>query len=188
MRLHIFGASSSGVTTLGLALSEKISISYIDSDDYFWERSEPPYTIRRKPAERNALVQQALQPASWILGGSVIDWGEAVFPAFDLVVFLWIPPSIRMARLKKRELERYGTVIYTDPGRKQQYEDFLAWAADYDHGTGIANRTLQAHERWMQQLGCPVLQLRGDYTTEERVKQVMNKLPPIGYPGICTTV
>lgn len=188
MRLHIFGASSSGVTTLGLALSVKLSIPYIDSDDYFWERSEPPYTLRRKPAERNALIQQALQPASWILGGSVIDWGENVFPAFDLVVFLWIPPAIRMERLKKRELERYGTVIYTDASRQQQYEDFLAWAAAYDQGTGIARRTLQAHERWMQQLSCPVLQLRGDLTTAERVEQVINNIPLPGYPGMVATV
>lgn len=62
----------------------------------------------------------------------------------------------------------------------QQYEDFIAWAADYDHGTGIANRTLQAHERWMLHLSCPVLQLRGDYTTEERVEQVMNEIIPGG--------
>lgn len=116
MRLHIFGASSSGVTTLGLALSETLSISYIDSDDYFWEKSEPPYTVRRQPAERNALIQQALEPASWILGGSIIDWGADVFPAFDLVVFFWVPPAIRMARLKKRELEKYGTIIYTAAG------------------------------------------------------------------------
>ncbi|WP_414847104.1 shikimate kinase [Chryseobacterium sp. IT-36CA2] len=35
MRIHIFGASGSGVTTLGKALSEKLNIEYLDSDDFF---------------------------------------------------------------------------------------------------------------------------------------------------------
>ncbi|WP_228410094.1 shikimate kinase [Chryseobacterium viscerum] len=35
MKIHIFGASGSGVTTLGKALSEELNLEYFDSDDFF---------------------------------------------------------------------------------------------------------------------------------------------------------
>jgi adenylate kinase family enzyme len=47
MRLHIFGASGTGTTTLGQALGSTLGVPYFDSDDYFWERSIPPFTVRR---------------------------------------------------------------------------------------------------------------------------------------------
>ncbi|CAC9976206.1 hypothetical protein FLAPXU55_03930 [Flavobacterium panici] len=40
MKIHIFGASESGVTTAGEALSKKLDIPYFDSDTYFWEKTQ----------------------------------------------------------------------------------------------------------------------------------------------------
>ncbi len=177
MKLHIFGASGSGVTTLGKHLSLNLNIPYFDSDGYFWEKSNPPFTIRRNPSDRNNLIKAKLnQNEDWIIGGSIINWGENVFPAFDLIVFLWIPAEIRIARLKKRELERYGNIINTDADRSKLYEEFIAWAEDYDNDRGIANRTLKAHEQWLSKRTCPVLEMRGDLTTDERAKLIIDKL------------
>ncbi len=177
MKLHIFGASGSGVTTLGKALSLNLNIPYFDSDEYFWEISNPPFTIRRNPIDRNNLIKAKLkQSESWILGGSIINWGEDVFPEFDLIVFLWIPPAIRILRLKSRELERYGEVILLDGKRKRLHDEFVKWAEDYDNATGISNRTLKAHEEWLSKKTCPILEMRGDLTIEERIKLVIDKL------------
>ncbi|MEM6738348.1 MAG: shikimate kinase [Bacteroidota bacterium] len=38
MQIHIFGASGSGVTTIGKALSKELDLSYFDTDDYYWKR------------------------------------------------------------------------------------------------------------------------------------------------------
>lgn len=35
-RIQIFGASDSGVTTLGFALAERLDCPYFDSDEYLW--------------------------------------------------------------------------------------------------------------------------------------------------------
>ncbi|MCJ7932721.1 MAG: hypothetical protein MUW56_03555 [Chryseobacterium sp.] len=95
MRIHIFGASGSGVTTLGKALSEELHIEYLDSDDFFWLKTHMPFTERQSPEIRNAIVSDLLHTAeSWIFGGSIIHWGENVFPAFDLVIFLYLPPNL----------------------------------------------------------------------------------------------
>lgn len=175
MKLHIFGASGTGVTTMGLALSDALNIPYFDSDNYFWEQTESPFTVRRNPEERNGLIQADLDKhSSWILGGSVIDWGATVFPLFDLIVFLWLPPQTRLERLRIRELQRYGNIILSDPARARKFEKFMAWAADYDLHAGIAHRTLQAHEQWLKRQRCPVLEIRQDLTTAERMALVSN--------------
>lgn len=177
MKLHIFGASGAGVTTLGQALSDKLNIPYFDSDQYFWQKSDPPFTIRRNPPERNALMRNNLHSQdNWIMGGSIINWGADVFPPFDLIVFLWLPPAIRMDRLLQREHERYGDIILTDPQRKEQTNTFLEWAADYDNDTGIATRTLNAHEQWLKRQTAPVLELRGDMTVNERLLRTLEQL------------
>ncbi|MEE1944933.1 AAA family ATPase [Pedobacter sp. KR3-3] len=177
MKLHIFGASGSGVTTLGQALAKQLDIPYLDSDDFFWEVSSPPFTIKRNQALRNEMVQQAYrQTKHWVLGGSIINWGENVFPPFDLIVFLCLPPAIRLERLKARELERYGDVIISNPQRASQFSEFMAWATDYDHATGLANRTLKAHENWLGKQTSPVLEIRGDYSIEQKLAMVGKKL------------
>lgn len=180
MKIHIFGASGAGVTTLGHALSKKLNIPYFDSDEYFWVTSNPPFTKKRIPEERNNLVKSALKETdSWIFGGSSLKWGEDVFPEFDLVVFLWIPSEIRIERLKKRELERYGEVIHTNPERIKLYQEFLDWAVNYDvdpEVSGFTGRSLKVHEDWMKQVKSKILEIRGDFTVQERINQIVKCL------------
>jgi len=177
MKLHIFGASGSGVTTLGQSLANKLGLKYFDSDDYFWIKTESPFTHRREPNERNQLINKDIcQTENWILGGSIINWGDNLFPDFDLTIFLYLPSEIRIERLKKRELERYGNIIYTDEKRAKQFNDFIAWAADYDKETGLANRTLKAHQTWLAQKQSPILEIVGDKTLDEKLKLISERL------------
>jgi adenylate kinase family enzyme len=177
MKLHIFGASGSGVTTLGQLLADKLGFKYFDSDDYFWMKTEPPFTHRREPNERNQLIVKDIsETENWILGGSIIHWGDNLFPDFDLIIFLYIPNEIRIERLKKRELERYGKIIYIDEKRVKQFNHFIAWATDYDNETGLANRTLKAHQNWLTQNQSPILEIIGDKTLDEKLKLILDRL------------
>lgn len=112
----------------------------------------------------------------WILGGSIYRWGDDVFPPFDLIVFLWLPPEIRLARLRAREQARYGDKLQTDPLCKKHHEQFLAWAADYDHDTGLATRTLNAHETWLKKHAGPILRLDTDLTVTERIDRILTHI------------
>jgi len=177
MKLHIFGASGSGVTTTGKALAQKLKLTYFDSDDYFWLKTEPPFTEKQNREERNYLIAQDLNNTeSWVLGGSIIQWGDNIFPTFDLIIFLYLPRNIRIDRLKKREYERYGDRIFTDPDKVKHFEDFLKWANDYDDNSGIATRTLQAHENWLKNIDSPILKIIGDLTTDERIELITTRL------------
>jgi adenylate kinase family enzyme len=175
MRIHIFGASGAGSTTLGKALSAIMDIPYYDTDSYFWEASNPPFTVKRAPAERNRLLKAVLEGRhGYIIGGSLVGWDESWTSIFDLAIFLYLPHDIRMERLKQREWERYGDVIHSDPERIRLYQEFMDWAASYD--TGTERRSLKVHKTWMEKLSCPVLSLEGDIPLAERIKLVRERI------------
>ncbi len=178
MKINILGASGSGVTTTGNALAVQLNIPYFDSDDYFWKLTPSmPFSVRENKELRNQKIKLELSVLkSWVLGGSIFQWGEAVFPEFDLIIFLWIPPQIRVDRIKLREFNRYGNIIYKDPERKKQFDDFVIWAQDYDHVSGIANRNIYAHKKWLATMNCPILEIIGDFTTDQRIELIKMKI------------
>jgi adenylate kinase family enzyme len=183
MRINIIGASGAGVTTLGRALANATGYAYIDSDDYYWDNSTSadPFTIKRPLDIRNQLMLDDLRShRNWILGGPVMGWKLKDELTFDLVVFLHVPPHIRMTRLKKREFERYGDIIYTDAERNRQFVEFMNWTAGYDDNTAPSSRTLQNQLNWLQTLTCPVLRITGDTTINERVAVVRETMQQLG--------
>ena len=176
MRIHILGASGSGTTTLARALSEKLKCPHFDSDNYFWHKTEPPFTQKREVFERQSILKIDLENSSdWILSGSLCGWGDVFVPYFDLVVYLYLPKEIRMDRLKKREQERFGKAIEESGPMYQQHLDFMEWANSYDTGS-IDMRSRALHELWLSQLKCSVLILEGDISIEERVKKVFERI------------
>jgi hypothetical protein len=97
---------------------------------------------------------------------------------FDLVVFLLLPSDVRLQRLRKREIERYGPEI-EDPNspRHQGYKEFLDWAATYDTG-GFGTRSMASHEKWISTLPFPVVRIEGDCTVQESLKTVLSEILP----------
>src|SRR5207249_3761430 len=51
-RVHIVGASGSGTTSLGGALAARFGHRHLDTDDFFWVRTDPPYREKRPREER----------------------------------------------------------------------------------------------------------------------------------------
>jgi adenylate kinase family enzyme len=178
-RLHILGASGAGTTTLGGALARRLGAAHLDTDDFFWLLTDPPFEAIRPRPERQALLGEALaRHPSWVLSGSLCGWGDVFVPCFERVVFLWLAPDIRLARLVAREQARYGAAAIAPGGpRHAKSEAFLAWAARYDDG-GPEERTRALHEGWLAALPCPVLRLTTPATVEAHVAEVMRWLGP----------
>jgi hypothetical protein len=180
MRIHITGASGSGTSTLGAALAKHLTFAHFDADNFYWLPTVPPYTAKRDPAERLALLASALEESdNSILSGSVMKWGREVEDSFDLIVFLYLDASIRVERLRKREIQKLG---HADP-------EFLEWAAQYDMGPK-EGRSLAKHRAWLLDRRCPVLELEGDLTVDDRMAAVLahipghTQCPPTAHPGL----
>jgi adenylate kinase family enzyme len=171
-RIHITGAAGSGTSTLGVALANRFGYRHLDTDDYFWEPTDPPYVRMREVDARCRLLGVALAAhPRWVLSGSLTGWADMFAARFDLVVFLYIPREIRLVRLGERERQRFGHMIDAGGSRHQAYLDFMAWAGRYDTGDE-AIRSLKVHEAWMATLRCRWVRLDGDLTTDERIARL----------------
>jgi adenylate kinase family enzyme len=180
-RVHILGASGSGTTTLGQALAARLGCPHHDVDSYFWLPSDPPFLHIRDRDTRRAMLSADLEkPGGWVLSGSLCGWGDIYIPLFDLVVFLWIPPDLRMARLAAREVARYGAETIAPGGAMHAGSvAFMTWAAAYDEG-GLEIRSLRIHNDWLATLPGPVLRLEGDASVEANLAAVLRVLGPVG--------
>jgi adenylate kinase family enzyme len=173
-RVHIFGAAGCGSSTLGWALARQLACEHFDTDDFCWHPTTPPFQSRRTTPERLHLLSEAATSSRrWVLSGCVAGWGDALIPQFDLVVFLYVPTEVRLARLQRRELARFGAAL--DPGgaMHDQHQAFLRWAEGYDPGLS-GGRTLRADVAWLSYLRCPVLCLIGEDGTAEQVSRILS--------------
>jgi len=172
-RIHILGASGAGTSTLAAALSERRGYAQIDTDQYFWEPRDPPFQRAREVGVRQRLLGEALGAhPRWVLAGSLCGWGDIFIPRFELVIFLRLPPEIRMARLKERERHRYGADALAPGGwRHEAYEAFIRWAEQYDTADESI-RSLRLHERWLANLACAQIRLEGALSIDEQIARL----------------
>jgi len=161
MRILITGASGAGTTTLGRALAAGMDCAFFDADDYYWMPTDPPFQDKRDYASRLQSLLRDLGQSPAVIAGSIMNWGTELEESLSLVVFLTVPAEVRVARLKERELRRFGRVAPA----------FLAWAAQYDEGR-LDGRSLQRHERWLAQRRCSVLRIDGDTSIQDRLARV----------------
>ncbi|WP_148255334.1 AAA family ATPase [Aidingimonas lacisalsi] len=165
MHILITGAPGSGTSTLGKALAGELNASFLEADDFYWLETDPPFTKKRPVEERRRLMMSSLESyPDAVVSGSVMQWGEEIENAFDVVIFLYVEAHIRLKRLREREIHLFGAA---DP-------DFLEWAAQYDQGTA-PGRSLARHRAWLEQRSCCVINLEGAMSLSEQIEVLRQK-------------
>ncbi|MEO9167747.1 MAG: AAA family ATPase [Aestuariivirga sp.] len=172
-RIFITGASGCGVSTLGKCLGRAKDATWVDSDDYYWMPTDPPFSVKRPEAQRVLLMREALGAGAWVLSGSLDGWGDRLIMAADLIVFLIVPSEVRIARLKKRESDRFGARILVGGDMFEKHRDFMIWASQYDN-SNFSGRTKHRHEKWLDSLGKPVLKLDGQMPVSDIIARVLS--------------
>ncbi|MFT3687553.1 adenylate kinase [Paenirhodobacter sp.] len=177
-RVYITGAAGSGTTLLGRGLAERLGVPHLDTDDFFWAPTDPPYTLRRPVEERLALIAAAQVGQGgdgWVLSGAADGWGEVAIQGAALIVFLLTPTPVRLARIRRRETEKFGDRIRPGGDLAENHRDFLNWAASYDDPY-FRGRSLQRHRDWLAGRSEPVLELSGTLPPAEMVETVLARL------------
>ena len=177
-RIHIFGASGSGTSTLGRALADALASQHFDTDDFYWLPTDPPFREKRTPKDRRALMKQVFLPRrDWVLSGSMDSWSEGVDHRFTLAVFLELEAAQRIARLRGRELLRHDTEAGDATTIRKKVAAFLDWAAAYDDGL-LPLRNRARHESWSKHLDCPVLRMDSNASVPVMVAKILSELNP----------
>ncbi len=175
-KLYILGASCSGVSTLGQALSAQLGVPQLDVDSFYWLPTDPPYTTKRAPEDRVQMIRaEQARTDGWILSGSFIGWGEALVDDVDLVIFVHTPTPVRMQRLDAREAQRHGARILPGGDMHAAHRAFRDWASRYDD-PAFSGRNRAQHDQWLGTLDVPVLRLYGAQPTAALLTAVTGEL------------
>ena len=172
--IHIYGASGSGTSTLGRYISEKSGYFFMDTDDYFWEPTNPPYTVKRCLSSRMKLMREDIQRHDHVvISGSLVDWGDEFIPLFTLAIRVETDTDIRLQRLNRREREKFGSRIDFGGDMYENHLEFIKWAASYDHG-GMDMRSKAKHDDWQKKLICPLLFVDGNMLVSENYEIIQS--------------
>lgn len=76
----------------------------MDTDDYFWESTNPPYTTKRNVSDRIILMRKNIAKYNKVvISGSLVDWSDELISFFTLAIRVETDTAIRIDRLKRRE-------------------------------------------------------------------------------------
>ncbi|NRA66984.1 MAG: hypothetical protein HRU19_21020 [Pseudobacteriovorax sp.] len=176
MKIHILGASGSGTTSLGKALAERFQLTHFDSDDYYWQKTDPPFRQKNSVEDRHkSLLGDMAGLVGWILSGSMDSWSDPFRPLFDAVLYIQSDANNRVKRLREREFGEYGDRVKEGGDMFDEHESFIKWAYQYDKGE-LDGRSRKRHQEWMKTLNCPILSIRNDGVFEEMKTEAINWL------------
>jgi adenylate kinase family enzyme len=172
MRLGIiiFGASGSGTTTIGRELARLLGCKHSDIDDYFWENTLLPFTVKR-PLEERIKKLKADLTENFVLSGSMLGWSETFESLFTTAVYVTTPTDIRIERFTRREFERFGKGILPDGDMHDNHHEFIEWAKTYDYG-GEEQRSKLTHEAWANTLSCAIISVNGTRDYHNTAKEI----------------
>jgi adenylate kinase family enzyme len=174
--IHILGASGSGTSTLGRKVSETFGYKQIDTDDYYWLPTNPPYTTPRDVGSRIELMNREINDYDKvIITGSLCGWGDELIPMFNLVIRIVTPTEVRIERLKLREFNQFGERIMIGGDMFMDHQKFLQWAAEYDTGD-INMRSKALHDEWLNKVSCNQLILDGTKPLDELIAEISKSI------------
>ena len=174
--IHLYGASGSGTSTIGKFISDKLGYFFMDTDDYFWEPTDPPYTTKRNVSDRITLMKNDISNNDRVvISGSLVGWGDELIPLFTLAVRVKTDTAIRIDRLKRREREHFGNRIDLGGDMYENHQAFIDWAASYDSG-GLDMRSKSKHDEWQKLLQCCQILLDGSLPVEKNFEIIQQNL------------
>ncbi|MEL6594011.1 MAG: hypothetical protein AAFQ68_28165, partial [Bacteroidota bacterium] len=163
---------------LGRMLSAELQCRFLDADDLYWEKTDPPYTKKVPKKERIARLHQIYDTFdAIIITGGLMSWGAGWEAKFDLSIFVSLPHQLRMERLQQREQERYGASLVSNADIRKNSEAFLAWAGEYDN-PNFDGKNITRHQRWIAQIQHPLIRIENTGTKADLKRDAMQQIQP----------
>ena len=155
----LLGANGSGKSTLGRVLSRTMNFAHFDVEDYWFYKTDIPYTAIRPTKERNEMLLSDMKTHDlFVVSGDISDWSDEFLTMFDLTVFLKAPTEIRMKRIENREYARWGDRVCEGGDMYESQKKFREFASTRDVGL---------LEQSALKYSCPVFRVDGTKAPEE---------------------
>lgn len=161
----LLGANGSGKSTLGYELARVMNVAHFDVEDYWFYKTDIPYTAIRPQKERNEmLLSDMRKQGSFVVSGDISGWDDGFLTMFDLAVFLTAPTEIRMKRIENREYTRWGDRVREGGDMYESQTKFKEFAATRD--VGLLEQSALEYR-------CPILRVDGTKTLKENIGEIL---------------
>lgn len=156
----IIGPSGSGKTTHGKIAARKLGYPYFDVDDYIWKQNtDSPYTQMYTRDEKISRLSNDIAPYEhFVMAGSMSSFHYAFDEMFEMMVLLYVSPDIRIERVHKRAIERFGEGVLEGGDMYEAHMRFLNDNRRYEED-GSPN--MREQKEWMENMSCVKIELDG---------------------------
>lgn len=145
----VFGANGCGKSTIGRELAGILQYKHMDIEDYYFAKTEIPYSAPRSREECLDLLLADLESCgSFVLSAVQGDFGEKIHAMYECGVILEAPLAVRLERIKERAYRQFGERVREGGDMFAQEQRF------YDF---VAARSLAGVAQWAETLQCPVI-------------------------------
>lgn len=169
----IIGPSGSGKTTLGKIAAQKLGYPYFDVDDYIWKQNtDSPYTQMYTRDEKISRLSNDIAPYEhFVMAGSMSSFHYAFDEMFEMMVLLYVSPDIRIERVHKRAIERFGERVLEGGDMYEAHMRFLNDDRRYEED-GSPN--MREQKEWMENMSCVKIELDGAAELEKNAGIIVN--------------
>ena len=157
--IAIVGLNGSGKTTLGRALAERLGYFRIDVEDYYFPAEGAFNEARSRDEVEQLMLEDIEKNGNFVLSSVCADFAS-IEKYYCLIVYLEAPKEMRLDRIRKRSIDRFGERVLPSGDLYESEENFFAFAA---------NRTPEKIENWLQKCTCPVLRIDSTKPVSELV-------------------
>ena len=156
----IIGPSGSGKTTLGKIAARKLGYPYFDVDDYIWKQNtDSPYTQMYTRDEKISRLSNDIAPYEhFVMAGSMSSFHYAFDEMFEMMVLLYVSPDIRIERVHKRAIERFGERVLEGGDMYEAHMRFLNDNRRYEEDGSL---NMREQKEWMKNMSCVKIELDG---------------------------
>ena len=160
----VCGLNGSGKTTLAEALAKELNFKHIDIEHYYFESSDNPYSSSRPQNEVELLLLKDMKQYSCFVFSAVNgNYTAEINSFYNLIIYLEAPLEVRMERIKRRAVDRFGNRVLFGGDMYLQEEEFFAYAR---------SRMPEKILNWLKKTSCKVIRLDGTKPIEENIRVI----------------
>lgn len=166
----ICGLNGAGKSTLGKSLAKKLNFYFIDDEDLYFPKIDTHYiyTSSRTHEEVETLFLSEIKThKNFVFASGKADYKESIYQFFQYAILIDVPRDIRIQRVKKRSLEKFGNRMLSGGDLYEQEKRFLNF---------VKSRNENVVKEWVESLNCTIIRIDGIKTVEENVKCIIEQI------------
>lgn len=163
----VCGLNGTGKSTLGSALAGALGFGFIDAEDLFFSGADDSYANPRPRGEAvRTLADWISANGSFVFASVRGDFGPRIEAKYRFAVLTEVSREIRIERLRRRSLEKYGSRALPGGDLFEREARFLSMAASRPEDYAL---------EWARTLTCPLLRVDGTASVPENIALIREK-------------